>query len=248
MSKKFKIDVRVVVVVFIAGLILNIGLLKTDLIKQKTQYEETVQKSQETIQKSQDELDKVKKELETTKKNTEEYRSLNETEKKIVDQAIADTKKSTEEEKQKKIAEEEAKKKAEEEEKKRQEEERKAQEQAQKEAEEQARREAEAHKYETGLTWEDIARDGHVGEYCQFTGEIIQVMNGSSYNQYRVKIDGDYNKVMLIQINKSQITSNLLEDDTIFFRGKSCGIYTYTTVMGAEMSIPSVIVDDFQRQ
>lgn len=248
MSKKFKIDAKVVVVVFIAGLILNIGLLKTDLIKQKTQYEETVQKSQETIQKSQDELDKVKKELETTKKNTEEYRSLNETEKKIVDQAIVDAKKSTEEEKQKKIAEEEARKKAEEEEKKRQEEERKAQEQAQKEAEEQARREAEAHKYETGLTWEDIARDGHVGEYCQFTGEIIQVMNGSSYNQYRVKIDGDYNKVMLIQINKSQIISNLLEDDTIFFGGKSSGVYTYTTVMGAEMSIPSVVVDDFQRQ
>lgn len=31
MSKKFKIDVRVVVVVFIAGLILNIGLLKTGM-------------------------------------------------------------------------------------------------------------------------------------------------------------------------------------------------------------------------
>lgn len=53
---------------------------------------------------------------------------------------------------------------------------------------------------------------------------------------------------MLIEISKSQITSNLLEDDTIFFRGKSCGMYTYATVMGAEMSIPSVIVDDFQRQ
>ena len=201
---------------------------------------------QKELNKSQDKLNKLKDELNELKEYTKEYMSLSEQEKEFVDQAIVDAKKSTEEELAKQKAEAEAKKKAEEEEKRKQEEERKAQEKAQKEAEEQAKREAEAHKYETGLTWENIARDSHVGEYCQFTGDIIQVMKGSSANQYRVKIDGDYNKVMLIEISKSQITSNLLEDDTIFFRGVSVGNITYTTVLGAEQTIPAVLVDDYQ--
>ena len=115
-----------------------------------------------------------------------------------------------------------------------------AQEKAQKE-------EAEAHKYETGLTWEQIAREGKVGTLGQFEGKIVQVMNGSGFTQYRVAINGDYDTIMLVEVLDGVSSETLLEDDYVYFKGMSMGQYTYTTVMGAEMTIPSFIVDEIHR-
>ena len=226
--------------------------LKTNNANLKSEYE----KSQNEYKTVNDEYKVVKTDYDNLKNKTECYVAVTDNEKEIVDKKIEEVKQATEEEKAKIKAQQEAEAKAKKEAEEKAKAEKAAAEAAAKakeeeeakakaEAEAQARREAEAHKYETGLTWEDIARDGHVGEYCQFTGKIIQVINGSTYNQYRVKIDDDYNKIMLIQINKSQITSNLLEEDTISFKGKSGGNYTYTTVLGAEQTIPSVAVDEY---
>ena len=74
--------------------------------------------------------------------------------------------------------------------------------------EEAAAKEAEAHKYETGLTWEDIAREGKIGTLGQFEGKIIQVMNGNGYTQYRVAINGNYDTIMLVEIDDSIKTEN----------------------------------------
>ena len=123
----------------------------------------------------------IEKELADLKEKTKSYVELNETEKSIVDTKIQEVRQATKEEaeaEQKRIAEEQAQKEAEK--------------QAQKEAEEQAKKEAEAHKYETGLTWEQIAREGKKGTLGQFEGKIIQVMNGDGFTQYRVTINGDY--------------------------------------------------------
>ena len=122
-----------------------------------------------------------------------------------------------------------------------------AEEKAKKEAEEQAKKEAEAQKYETGLTWEDIARNGKEGTYGKFEGRIIQVMNGTGFKQYRVKINDDYDTVMLIEIVDGVAKETLLEDDYIYFKGYSLGQYTYTTVMGAEMTIPAFEVEEVTR-
>ena len=139
------------------------------------------------------------------------------------------------EEKAKKEAEEEAKRKAEEEEK------------ARKEAEEQAKREAEAHKYETGLTWEQIAREGKYGTLGQFEGKILQVMQDGGYVQYRVAINGNYDTVMLIEVASADLPETLLEDDYVYFKGKSLGTITYTTVMGADVTVPAFDVDEIHR-
>lgn len=170
----------------------------------------------------------IEKELSDLKEKTKSYVELNETEKSIVDTKIQEVRQATKEEaeaEQKRIAEEQAQKAAEE--------------QAKKEAEEQAKKEAEAHKYETGLTWEQIAREGKKGTLGQFEGKIIQVMNGDGFTQYRVTINGDYDQVMLIEVKNGVSKETLLEDDYVYFKGESLGTITYTTVMGAEMTIPA---------
>ena len=170
----------------------------------------------------------IEKELADLKEKTKSYVELNETEKGIVDAKIQEVRQATKEEaeaEQKRIAEEQAQKAAEK--------------QAQKEAEEQAKKEAEAHKYETGLTWEQIAREGKKGTLGQFEGKIIQVMNGDGFTQYRVTINGDYDQVMLIEVKNGVSKETLLEDDYVYFKGESLGTITYTTVMGAEMTIPA---------
>ena len=154
----------------------------------------------------------IEKELADLKEKTKSYVELNETEKSIVDTKIQEVRQATKEEaeaEQKRIAEEQAKK------------------------------EAEAHKYETGLTWEQIAREGKKGTLGQFEGKIIQVMNGDGFTQYRVTINGNYDQVMLIEVKNGVSKETLLEDDYVYFKGESLGTITYTTVMGAEMTIPA---------
>lgn len=140
-----------------------------------------------------------------------------------------------------------AEKKAKEEEESKIKAEKEAQEKAQKEAEEQAKKEAEAHKYETGLTYEDLARNPseNKDKLVTFSGKIIQVMKGAGYTQYRMCIDSDYDKVVLVQIVDYKLENgNILEDDIVTIRGKFIGEQSYQTVLGATMTIPSIIVDE----
>ena len=81
----------------------------------------------------------------------------------------------------------------------------------------------------------------------QFEGKIIQVMNGSGFTQYRVAINGDYDTIMLVEVLDGISSETLLEDDYVYFKGMSMGQYTYTTVLGAEMTIPSFTVDEITR-
>lgn len=124
---------------------------------------------------------------------------------------------------------------------------RKAAEEEAKRQEEEAKKEAEAHKYETGLTWEDIAREGKVGTLGQFEGKILQVINSSYGTSYRIAINGDYNTVMYVEDILGKATETLLEDDYVYFKGKSTGTTSYTTVLGAKVTIPSFMVDEIHR-
>lgn len=125
--------------------------------------------------------------------------------------------------------------------------EKEAEEKAKQEAEEQAKAEAEAHKYETGLTWEDIARNGKVGTYGKFEGKILQVMNGTGFKQYRIAINDDYNTIMLVEVQNGVAKETLLEDDYVYFKGYSMGQYTYTTVLGSKLTIPSFEAEEITR-
>lgn len=116
-------------------------------------------------------------------------------------------------------------------------------EEAKKKAEEEAKQKAEAEKYNTGLTWEQIAREGKIGTLCKFEGKVIQVIKGDGYVQCRVATKGNYDNVMLIQVVNPEKT--ILEDDHISFKGASLGTIEYTTVLGAQMSVPAVLVAEY---
>lgn len=121
--------------------------------------------------------------------------------------------------------------------------EKKAAEEKKKKEEEEAFKKAEAEKYNTGLTWEKIAREGMVGTLCQFKGNVLQVMKGDDFVQCRVATKDNYDDVMLIEVH--DIDKTILEGDTITFKGMSMGTIEYTTVLGAEVSIPAVLVAEY---
>lgn len=117
-------------------------------------------------------------------------------------------------------------------------------------AEEEERKRAEAEKYNTGITFDDLARNpqNNIGNYVKFSGKILQVMNADGYVQYRMAVDGNYDQVVLIEIDKSKLTDgNILEDDYITIEGMFLSEMEYTTVMGASRTIPAIIVDNLYR-
>ena len=194
----------------------------------KAKYDEVV-KSNEQLVENNENLVKDKQELQAKIDSAKDYLELDPKEKELVDAKIVEVNQATEEQ----LAQEKAQKEAEE--------------KAKRQAEEEAKRQAEAQKYETGLTWEQIAREGRVGELGKFEGKIVQVMSGSGFTQYRVAINGDYDTIMLIEVLDGISSEVLLEDDYVYFKGMSMGQYTYTTVLGSEMTIPSFIVDEINR-
>ena len=137
------------------------------------------------------------------------------------------------------------------------EEERKAEEERlQKEKEEKERKEQEEKEkkekqgYNTGITYSQLARTPgeYEGEKVKFSGKVLQFSEGWVSDVVRLAVGGDYDNVLYLTVPKS-ITSEerILEDDYITIYGISEGIETYTTVMGASMSIPSVSVDKVDR-
>lgn len=162
----------------------------------------------------------------------------------IEEEKIAFKEKERKEEEERKTAEKERKEK-EEAERKEKEEAEEAERKEREEAEKAQREKEEKEKYNTGITRNDMARDkdGLSGEYVKFSGKVVQVMQGDGYNQYRLAVDDDYDQMILIEMIDGLIDSNILEDDYITIEGMSFGNESYTTVLGAEQTIPAVIVD-----
>lgn len=121
--------------------------------------------------------------------------------------------------------------------------------QKQKEAEAEAERlakEAEAKKgYETGITFEQLARtpDDYKGQKVKFRGKVIQVIEGKGETQLRIAVNRDYDKIILVAYDSSIVTSRVLDDDTITIMGTSAGLYSYESTSGATITIPAIVVD-----
>jgi len=126
---------------------------------------------------------------------------------------------------------------------------REAEEQAKEKAkEEQEKRKAEEKEkkgYDTGIGYKDLARNpkDYVGKKIKFKGKVIQVMEGDGEVQVRLAVNGDYDNIMYCAYNSSIVTSRVLEDDYITVMGKSSDLITYTSTMGGEITIPSMVVE-----
>lgn len=130
-----------------------------------------------------------------------------------------------------KIAAEEATKKAEEE--------KQAAEEAARKAEEEARG------YETGITYDQLARtpDDFEGKKVKFYGQVVQVMTGDGVTQLRFKANDDYDQVLYLEYSNNIVKTRILEDDYITIYGTSEGLFSYQSTMSGTITIPAVSVD-----
>lgn len=118
---------------------------------------------------------------------------------------------------------------------------------AEKIAQEEAERLAEEAKgYETGITYNDLARspEEYKGKKVKFTGNILQIINEETYvSDARMSTNGKYEDVIYIIYETKSLGVRLLEDDNVTIYGTADELLKYTTVAGTTMTIPKVIVD-----
>ena len=180
------------------------------------------------------ELEQTKKDLEALQKEYDEYKqSMKPFEEMTAAQAEAEKAKAEQE--KARIEEEEAAKKAAEEE-----------EAARLAEEEKAAREAEEAKgYETGITYEDLARtpDDFKGKKVKFKGKVLQVLEGDDSVQIRLAVNDDYDTVLFGEYESTIVSSRVLEDDEITIYGTSYGLISYDSTMGGKITIPAVSID-----
>lgn len=117
-----------------------------------------------------------------------------------------------------------------------------AEEKAKKEAEEKAKKEEEAKGYDTGITYDELARnpDKNKGKKVTFTGTVIQVIRGDGEDEYRVSVKDDYKKVIYVTYIPKEGENKILENDKVIIRGVSIGEISYQSTMGGKISIPGI--------
>lgn len=117
-----------------------------------------------------------------------------------------------------------------------------AEEKARKEAEEKAKKEEEAKGYDTGITYDELARnpDKNKGKKVTFTGTVIQVIRGNGKDQFRVRVNNDYKKIIFVSYIPKSGENKILENDKVVVRGVSVGEISYKSTMGGKISIPGI--------
>ncbi len=107
---------------------------------------------------------------------------------------------------------------------------------------------AEAKSYETGITYEQLARtpNNYKGQKVKFSGEVVQVLEGTTETQLRLAVNGDYDCILFCRVPKAKTTNmRILEDDYITIMGVSNGLITYESTLGGHITIPDVSVADW---
>lgn len=117
-----------------------------------------------------------------------------------------------------------------------------AEEKSRKEAEEKAKKEEEAKGYDTGITYDELARnpDKNKGKKVTFTGTVIQVIRGNGEDQFRVRVNNDYKKIIFVSYIPKSGKNKILENDKVVVRGVSVGEISYKSTMGGKISIPGI--------
>lgn len=90
--------------------------------------------------------------------------------------------------------------------------------------------------------------DTYEGNLYKFDGKVVQVMeqsqtDGTTLVALRVASKGRYDDVVYVIYYRGSGEARILEDDKVTVYGTSKGLYTYETVMGAEVTIPMILAD-----
>lgn len=97
--------------------------------------------------------------------------------------------------------------------------------------------------YNTGVTYDQVARtpDDYEGKKMQFTGRVIQVIEGKTETQIRLAVDGNSDNVILIGFDPDILNgSRVLEDDLVTASGTSVGTVSYKSTMGGKITVPAM--------
>ena len=95
------------------------------------------------------------------------------------------------------------------------------------------------------IDYDAMSRDPqkYEGKNYTFSGKVVQVLEQSTdYGTLvamRVSTNGSYGNIVYVIYIRPVGESRILEDDRITVYGSSTGLYTYETVLGSEISLPS---------
>lgn len=78
------------------------------------------------------------------------------------------------------------------------------------------------------------------GDCVSFSGKVLQVISGYGYTAYRISSRGNYDNVVYVTLDDANVTTPIIEDDRVTVYGTYAGNYTYSTIFGAEITIPQV--------
>lgn len=98
------------------------------------------------------------------------------------------------------------------------------------------------------VSFEDLARntEDYTGDLVYYTGQVIQVMEGSSGYDMRISVtkkEFGWDDPILVRCN---CAVRPLQDDIVEFVGKVDGRQSYKTVLGATMTLPMVTAQAFR--
>ena len=83
----------------------------------------------------------------------------------------------------------------------------------------------------------------HVSEQITFSGKVLQVLEGST-TILRVAVGGNSSNVIYTKYTKPTSEARVLEDDKVTVTGTFDGLYTYTSTLGGEITIPSCVTEN----
>lgn len=96
-------------------------------------------------------------------------------------------------------------------------------------------------------SYKEIFRNSekYEGKLARFTGQVIQVMEDDGYYMVRMDVTKDkwgyYEDTIMVLIPIESFKGRILEDDIITVYGVLSGLYTYESVFGSSVTIPSMI-------
>ncbi len=100
----------------------------------------------------------------------------------------------------------------------------------------------------TKTNFNDFARHEklHENEKLSFTGKVMQVMESSWQNAIRLAVDSDTDKIIYLTYDPDLINIRVLDDDTLTVKGTYSGLYTYSSIRGGDITIPSATIESLQ--
>lgn len=98
------------------------------------------------------------------------------------------------------------------------------------------------------VTYEELARtnSSYIGTKVKFKGEIFQVVNSSDtgMSTYLISVTEDeyglWGDHVYVSFDTSELKSKFLEDDIVVFYGEVSGEYSYKSVLGEGITVPSI--------